>query len=160
MRLESPLEESPVSAPIPAHLRPIAFAASEVLLDLIYLLQSFAKVDLESLHILLCVTDATMRPFMLDPSAAHRMMTVERPPNEVRGAISRRSIADKTGLPRETVRRKTAELAELGLLQIDDDGRIRSAQDMSNPQFQRVLEAAHAAMLNYFERMEQFGVIR
>jgi hypothetical protein len=147
-----------LSTPVPAHLRPIAFATSEVMLDLIYLLQSFTKVDLESMHILLCVTDATMRPFMLDPDAATAAMTAQRPANAIRGAISRRSIADKTGLPRETVRRKTAELAASGLLQIDEEDRVRSAQDMANPEFQRVLEAAHAAMLKYGQRMEQFGV--
>lgn len=152
--------EAALTDQIPSHLRPITFASTELFLDLIYGLQSFAKVDLESIYILLCVTDATMRPFMLDTETPRNVLHSERPPNAIRGAISRRAIADKTGLARETVRRKTRELANLGLVQIDDEDLVRSAQGLGNREFQRVVEAAHNAVLRYLDRVRSFGVER
>jgi hypothetical protein len=143
---------------VPPHLRPITFAANELMLDLIYLLQSYSKADLESMLILLYVTDATMRPFMLDPAITPEILSAERPPNAIRGAISRRMIAEKTGLPRETVRRKTQELAEAGLLQIDDEDRVRSAQRLGTLEFQRVVEDGHRAVLRYLHRLRALGV--
>ena len=143
---------------LPHHLRPITFAATELLLDLIYLIQSFCQTDLESILILLCVTDASMHPFMLDPSTPPEIMDAERPPDEVRGAISRRMVSDKTGLPRETVRRKSMELAAAGFLLIDDQDRLRIAQDLGNPAFQRTVEGGHLAVLRYLERLHALGV--
>ena len=106
---------------IAPHLRPITFAANELTLDLVYLLQSYAKTDLESVVILLCVTDATMRPFMQSAEQGDDALTVARPSNDIRGAISRRMIAEKTGISRESVRRKTQDLADAGLLVIDNE---------------------------------------
>lgn len=45
------------------HLRAITFAANELALALIHLLQDSGGKDLECVLILLCVTDASMRPF-------------------------------------------------------------------------------------------------
>ncbi len=143
---------------LPPHLRPITFAANELLLDLLYLLQSYCKQDLESVAILLCVTDATMRPFMAGGSVALEILLAERPPEDIRGAISRRMIADKTGLSRETVRRKTQELAEQGFVLIDEEDRVRSAQHLGDPAFQRVVEGGHRAVLGYLQRLNSFGV--
>ena len=143
---------------LPLHLRPITFAANELAFDLIYLLQSYSGKDLESVLIMLYVTDATMRPFMLATPPTNDILAAARPPNEIRGAISRRMIADKTGLSRETVRRKTQELSEAGLIVIDEADRIRSAQRLDEPDFQRVIEAAHRAVMRYRQRLEAFGV--
>jgi hypothetical protein len=142
---------------IPLHLRPITFAINELMLDLVYELQTYVGTDLESVLILLCVTDATMRPFMLN-SPSREVLTAERPSDEIRGAISRRMIADKTGLPRETVRRKTQELADAGLVLIDGADRVRAAQRLGDPKFQRAVEAGHRAVMRYRERLEALGV--
>jgi DNA-binding transcriptional ArsR family regulator len=136
----------------------MTFGLAELLLDLIYTLQAYCKVDLESGYILLVVSDATMRPFMIDPSTPAEIMTAERPPNDIRGSISRRTIADKTGLPRETVRRKTMDLAARGLVQIDEDGRVRIAQRLGEPDFQHTVARCHEAVLRYLQRLKELGV--
>lgn len=147
-----------MTEPLPSHLRPIVFATNELLLDLIYLLQSYTKTDLESMLILLCVTDATMRPFMHDTMPTQALMQTPKPDDEVRGAISRRMIADKTGLSRETVRRKTQELADAGLIRIDEDDRVRSAQRLDEPQFARAVEEGHKVVVRYIRRLSSYGV--
>jgi len=143
---------------IPSHLRPIAFAANELLLDMIYALQSYSKADLESMLILLCVTDATMRPFMHDTAPAPEVLAAAKPSDEIRGAISRRMIADKIGISRETVRRKTQELADAGLVRIDADDRVRSAQRLDEGDFQKTVEDGHRAVQRYIRRLQSFNV--
>ncbi len=143
---------------IAPHLRPITFAANELVLDLIYLLQSYARTDLESVVILLCVTDATMRPFMQSAEQGDDALIVVRPSDDIRGAISRRMIAEKTGISRESVRRKTQDLADAGLLVIDSEDRVRAAQRLDETDFQRVIENAHRAVMRYRRRLEALGV--
>jgi DNA-binding transcriptional ArsR family regulator len=147
-----------MSEPLPSHLRPIVFATNELMLDLIYLLQTYTKADLESMLILLCVTDATMRPFMHEAAPTVELLADPKPSDATRGAISRRMIADKTGLSRETVRRKTQELAEAGLVHIDADGRVRSAQRLGEPEFARAVEAGHRVVVAYVRRLQSFGI--
>lgn len=107
---------------------------------------------------MLCVTDATMRTFMLETHATESVIASEKPSDDIRGSISRRMIADKTGLPRETVRRKTQELADAGLVVIDQEGRVRSAQRLGEASFQRVIEDGHRAVMRYKQRLESYGV--
>ena len=132
----------------------MTFGLTELMLDLNYVLQSQLKVDLESMQIVLCVNEATMRPLMLDPTMPADVLSAEKPANEFRGSISRRNIADKTGISRETVRRKVAELAALGLVQIDDADRVRASQLLGDPTFQRSIERAHQAVRRYLEGLE------
>ena len=143
---------------LPTHLRPITFAMTELILDLVHTLQAHHKVDLESLMILLRTQDATMRPFVLDPNTPHDVLHSVTPPDEIRGAISRRMIADKTGLPRETVRRKTADLAEKGWLVIDGGDRLRVPSRLNTEEAQKVVEAGHKAVVRYVERLKALGV--
>ncbi len=144
---------------IPAEIRPLTFAAVELLLDLIYSAQSYYKdIDCESLLIVLCVNDATMRPFVLDPALDPAVMRAAHPPEELRGAISRRMIADKTGLPRETVRRKTQALAERGYLVIDAEDRVRVPMLLDQPDAQRAPIEARKAVQRYLDRLRAFGV--
>ena len=99
-----------------------------------------------------------MRQFVLDPSTPPEMLRAARPPDAIRGAISRRMIADKTGLPRETVRRKTAELATAGLVVVDADDRVRITQMLDDADLQNLLADGHAAVLRYLERLRELGV--
>jgi len=144
--------------PIPLHARPMLFAMNTMLLDLIYMTQAYFKVDVESLLILYCVTDATMRPMMRGAETPEEVLANARPDNEERGFISRRMIADKTGLSRELVRRKARKLAKAGLIDIDDEGRVRSVQLLDEPRFQAGLDAAHQVILRYMRTIECYGV--
>ncbi|MBL8551177.1 MAG: hypothetical protein JNJ73_14410 [Hyphomonadaceae bacterium] len=143
---------------LPAHIRPINFAGIELILELVHLLQEFyADTDLESIVILLCVSDATMRPFMSGAPSAEILQSA-KPPDEIRGSISRLMIADKTGLPRETVRRKVSALAERGFVVVDGDDRIRIEQRLNDPQAIASLEQGHRAILRYLARLRQYGL--
>ena len=150
---------SPTIGSVPAHVRPINFAGIELLLDLLYYVRAFyGDVDLETLLILLCVSDATMRPFMLDSAQAQNVMQLPKPPDEIRGSISRRAIADKTGLPRETVRRKVLELVEKGMVIVDADERVRISYGLADPRAWTSAEQAHLAVLRYLARLTQLGI--
>lgn len=146
-------------AEVPSHIRPINFAGIELLLDMLHSARKFyGDVDMESLLILLCVSDATMRAFMLDPDLAAANLHKPRPEDEVRGFISRRSIADKLGLARETVRRKTSELAATGKLTIDEADRVRIAYGLIDLNAWRAIEEGHRSVLRYLDRLDQFNV--
>jgi len=147
-----------MSDTIPAHLRPTIFAINELMTELLYLLQSYSDADMESVLIMLYVTDATMRPFMHDQAPSPEVLTTARPADVIRGAISRRMIAEKTGLSRETVRRKTQKLAKAGLVLVDADDRVRSAQRLDDEGVQRMVMAGHKAVVRYFHRLESYGV--
>lgn len=143
---------------VPAHIRPINFAGVELTLDLIHCLREFfGDIDMDSLLVLLYVSDATMRPFMV-PTAPPKVVQARKVPEHMRGAISRRLIADKTGLPRETVRRKVAELARNGHVLVDDDGRVRIAHGLADARGWAAAEQGHKAVLRYLDRLGEFGV--
>ncbi|NWG52638.1 MAG: hypothetical protein HXY28_02860 [Hydrogenophilaceae bacterium] len=143
---------------LPPHVRPLSFAGSELLLDLVHAARTYFPVDLESLLIVACVNEATMRPFVLDPATPREVLHAPKPPESVRGSISRRMIADKLGLPRETVRRKTSELAAMGVLRVDEEDRVRITQELDNPFAQHLLEEGHRAVLRYVQRLAELGV--
>lgn len=151
--------ELPSVTAVPPHVRPINFAGIELLLDLLHYVRNFyGDVDLETLLVLLCVSDATMRPFMLEASQAQKVMHLPKPPDEIRGSISRRAIADKTGLPRETVRRKTLELTEKGFVVVDADDRVRISYGLADPRAWQSAEQAHRAVLRYLDRLAELGL--
>lgn len=144
---------------IPDHIRPINFAGVELILELLQCMRGhYAGVCMDSLLILMCVSDATMRPFMLDPNTSPDIVRAARPPEAIRGSISRMLIADRTGLPRETVRRKVNELCSSGHLLLDADDRVRVAQALHDPRAWAAIERGHDAVLRYLARLEQFGI--
>jgi DNA-binding IclR family transcriptional regulator len=55
-------------------------------------------------------------------------------------------IADKTGIPRETVRRRVDELVAAGLLLVDSDDKLRSATFLGDPECQRAIDSARRAI--------------
>ncbi|HRE44200.1 MAG TPA: hypothetical protein PKY87_09540 [Terricaulis sp.] len=126
---------------------------------MLYALRRFYPgVDMDSLLILLCVSDATMRKFMVDLDTPPEVMHAAEPPDHVRGSISRRLIADKTGLPRETVRRKVADLVEGGHVSLDQDDGVRIAQGLYDQRAWQAIEDGHRAVLRYFDRIASYGV--
>lgn len=130
----------------------MAYALHELLFDLTFMAREHFQVDIEGLFILCCVNEATMRPLVLTP-ASPEALTASRPPDEIRGSISRRAIADRTGLPRETVRRKVQELVDRGLVMIDPHDRVRSIQALAEPTVQNVIQQGHRAVTRYHERL-------
>ena len=143
---------------IPADLRPKTYAASELFLDMMYWVGKLADTDLESLAILVCVTEATMRPVLGDAELVERIARVVVAPEEARGSITMLLIADRLGLPRETVRRKVKKLIADGLVYQDEDGRIRTSSKLGDSEVQQAIAGIHAAVGRYRDRLMAFGV--
>ena len=143
---------------LPDRVRPRIFAASELFLDMLWSVRSRAgSIDLETLLIYLIVNEASMRVLLLGPTARPEFRNHPAPPAYARGAISRALIADKSGLPRETVRRKVNQLIEIGLLVERRDGEVQSAPRLSEALFQSIGDECHAAVMRYHERLQELG---
>lgn len=142
---------------LPPDVRPRAFAGVELLLDVIYAAQSVVGTDLESMLIYYCVAEATMRPLVLGPNAQPDLINVALPPEAMRGSISRLMIADRTGLARETVRRKTNALVEAGLLAEDPQGGVKTPRNLLSPEIQKAANDVFAAAQRYDARLRQLG---
>lgn len=143
---------------LPPGLRAQSFASVELLLDLVYVARAIGDIDLDSVLIYYCVSEATMRPLVLDPDTSPEIMAMPLPPDQLRGSISRLLVADRVGLPRETVRRKIASLIASGLLVEDDEGRVRTTRNLGQAHVQKAAHDAHAAVQRYLARLRQFGV--
>ena len=142
---------------IPPRMRPHAFAANELLLDVLYVARQLADVDLESLLIYLCVSEATMRPLLLDPSTPPEVLELARPPEEFRGSISRLLVADRLAMPRETVRRKIQQMVAGGILLEDDEGRVRATRRFGEAAIQKCVQDVYVAVRRYDARLRQLG---
>jgi len=142
---------------LPDRTRPRSFAAVELLLDLLHLARSVVDLDLESVVIYYCISEASMRPLVLGPNVPDEVRRAEKPPEEYRGAISRLLIADRTGLSRRRVRRKTNALVKSGLLTQDDQGRVRTLRNLDDPVMQKAADDVFAAVQRYDARLRQLG---
>lgn len=143
---------------LPDRTRPRTYAASELFLDMLWSVRSRAgDLDLETLLIFLVVNEASMRPLVMGTQAAREYINHPAPPAEVRGAISRAAIADKTMLPRETVRRKVNQLIELGLFAERRDGEVQAVPKLREQVFQTIGDECHAAVQRYHQRLIELG---
>jgi hypothetical protein len=86
-----------------------AYAAFALYLDMLYVLQGAEKCDYEHIVIYACVAEATLRPHI-------NGLSVDLDVPAYSGAISRLLVADRVGLPRETVRRRISAMIADGLL--------------------------------------------
>jgi biotin operon repressor len=145
-------------AEIDPRIRPIAYGLVELLFDMTYFLREIAGDDLDCAVILICVNQATMRPFMEKACPGAAVLGMKAPPEEMRGSISRRMIAEKTGIARETVRRKVAHLIEAGLLFADENDAVRATSRLHEPAIAAMIERSHAAVKRYMDRIEKYGV--
>jgi len=143
---------------VPLDVRPKFYAALELALDLWHITRSSTAVDPESLMIYLCVTEATMRPLVLGADSPPEALASIHPAEDYRGSISRLLVADRLGLPRETVRRKIKAMVKTGLLMQDDEGRVRVVSRLEEPGVIAAPAEIHAAVLRYHERLKSLGV--
>lgn len=139
-------------------LRSKAFAGFELLLDLMHELQTGFELDLESILILACINEATMRPLLLDPRTPASAKAMPVAPEEFRGSISMLLVAERVKLPRETVRRKTKGLISRGLVFRDAQGRMRAVSTLVRPEAQRMVRESFAAVKRYDARLRQLGL--
>ncbi len=131
-------------------LRVAEYASCQLLLDILYSATASSGRDLESVWIMACVLHNTLRNLVTDPHISARYLSQEDVPEHVYVTMSRRAIADKTGLSRETVRRRTNKLIEDGVL-IESNGnvrlghRVRTHEDIAN------VNALHAAAQSFLK---------
>jgi hypothetical protein len=143
---------------IPPLVRAHAFASTELLLDSWYTVTKYYGLDLETIWIILVIGHETMRPWILDPNLAQQHLSDLRVPDTARGSISRLLIADRTGLPRETVRRRVAELIDRGWVVQDERGHVRTpADNMAAQELQQALEEIGSAVGRYHSRIGEFA---
>ncbi|MBL8551789.1 MAG: hypothetical protein JNJ73_17515 [Hyphomonadaceae bacterium] len=147
-----------MSDTLPPDVRPRAVAAVELILDVTYVATSLVGSDLETMLIYFCVAEATMRPLMSSREANPEAFHMTRPPEELRGSISRLAIADRTGLPRETVRRKVNALIKAGMLSKDEDKRVRATPTLGEPRVQTSVNDVFQAVQRYRARLRELGV--
>ena len=97
----------------PKNLRLKAAIAVQGVLRLFRLAVDYFDGDLESVVVYLAIVSANANRFTRGPERA-RYADAVYPPVEARLPVSRRAVAASVGLPRETVRRKSAELIDKG----------------------------------------------
>ena len=147
-----------MEAEIDPRIRPIAYGIVGLLYDLIGFMRIAFGEDLESALIMICVSDATMQKYMPGASPDSEVMLKETLDESVRGSISRRMIADKTGLPRETVRRKVAQLVARNFLYVDANGAIRATPRLHDLELRQAVIDAHESVKTYQRVVGGYGV--
>lgn len=137
--------------------RPRAFAAIELFLDLNHVARTMIAGDLETVLIWFSITEATLRPLMLGSEVSPDKKQVKKPPSVDLGTISRIMIADRTGLPRETVRRKINALLEAGLVAEEQHGHVRTVLDITAPDVMEAIQESYKAVRRYQQRLRDLG---
>jgi hypothetical protein len=151
-------DDTTTTPEIDPKIRPIAFGLAELLFDLLFFVRQIFGDDLDCALIMICANEATMRPFMENIEPGSPVLTMRNPPEEIRGSISRRMIAEKTGIARETVRRKVTQLIEAGLLVADETDAVRVVSRLHDPATRKALEDGHAAVHKYMKLVAAYGV--
>lgn len=123
------------SAQIPLERRPLAFATTELILDLLYVARDRFSGDYERMLIYFCTVHAR------------------------EAGVTRREIGATTGLARETVRRKVTQMLAAGELKIGQRGRLYAAAEQSDPHVQAFNREAKRAAQSYARRVARFGVM-
>jgi len=129
----------------------MASAASNLLFEALDGARRYLDLEIESVVIIICVAEATIRPIIMNGD--HEAIAEAYPSDDVRGWISRRAISERTGLPRETVRRKVNQLVASGRLLIDDEGRVRATQELARPEMARLVGNVRDAVSRYRGRL-------
>lgn len=114
-------------------------------------------MDLETLLIFLVVNEAAMRPLLVGPNARPELINHPHPPDTARGSISRNLIADRTGLSRETVRRKVNQLISAGLFTETREGEVRPMPMLSETVFQQIADESYDAVRRYDARLRSLN---
>lgn len=145
-------------AQLPSGLRARLFATVELFLDLQYSIRSRTPgLDLESLLICCVVNEAAMRRLLVGPTARPDLADHPRPPEETRGSISRNLIAERAGLPRETVRRKVNQLIESGILYESATGEVRPVPMLEDTMFHDIAKECVSAVRRFDARLRELG---
>lgn len=123
-----------VNAQIPLERRPLAFATTELILDLLFVARTRFGGDYERMWIYLCVAHTS------------------------EAGITRRELVAHSGLARETVRRKVQQLVETDELKVGRRGRLFAVANDDNECVIAFNREAKLAARRYAQRVARFGV--
>src|SRR5438045_1722923 len=99
----------------------LALHMNEPLVNFLVIARQLCGDDLDTVLVMLVIVQrANRHPEFA--SLKREQMAPELPDELPSLAVNIRSIADSTGIPRETVRRKVRALAQLGLIEIKERG--------------------------------------
>ncbi|MEQ1608390.1 MAG: hypothetical protein ABL956_05395 [Hyphomonadaceae bacterium] len=94
---------------------------------------------------------------VVGPAAPRDLIEAPLPPEALRGSISRLAVADVTGLPRETVRRKINQLLASGLLIEDAHEQIKVVRDLADARWQKAANDILLTVLAYNRTLRAAG---
>jgi len=98
------------------------------------------------------------KAFRLNERNVRNMPFSERFPDDLLVPISRLALADITGLPKETVRRKTLKLEQLGLIRrVGSRGLAISHEFAASAERAELMFFNHKALRKFFGQIEMLG---
>ena len=111
--------------------------------------------DIDSYFILCAIAVASLGDILADPKAFERYQTVDDKISEEYAHIRLLPLAEITGIPRTTLRRKVAGLIELGYVEQDAARGYRIVkQSMAKcPHLRKIMQAQVALMMRLFNTM-------
>lgn len=110
--------------PFPENFRLAVLAFNGFTLRLFRNMRELSGLDLETYEVLLTVAVASTQRAVVDDKVRADHPGPDPLPTDLLVGISRRAIAEATGIPRETVRRKIALLASKDLVRTNADGDV------------------------------------
>jgi hypothetical protein len=111
--------------------------------------------------IFITICTATVQKFMRQRDVQPDVMGTQDFPKESIGFISRRAIAEATGLPRETVRRIIIELESDGLLLTGPNGSVANkGQILQRPEVVEGLRLLTHEISGSAEKLVNLGILR
>jgi hypothetical protein len=147
------MDETP---PRPRNARLKGMAICDFVLRTLELMRDAGDGDLERFAIYLAVVSAGAGRHTRDPEI--RKAYADAPlPDDMRTPVSRRAIAASLGIPRETVRRKVAELIAMGDLTERDGGVVATApvlERRNNPPFVTALDRECRRISEQLDRLD------
>ena len=124
--------------------RPASFAIINNLLAQLSIAGTALQMRPAKLLVYLVIVTAAVQRVLRDPDLPEGWHGTARMPRAVIGYISRRAIAEATGLPRENVRRIVAELIAEDRLLIGPRGAVANKGGLLESQ--RLLDSLHALL--------------
>lgn len=133
----------------------VTFGFNQYFMEMSRLVTQRFQGDIDSFFILAAISVASVGQIMADPAKARRYGSISTRIEEDYDYIRLLPLAEITGMPRTTVRRKVAKLMSLGYVEHDAGRGYRVIKgSMANcPHIRQIMQAQIALMLRLFNVM-------
>ena len=146
-----------VQAPL-SSVRVAARLANAFALDLVKL-GGFGRDVVDGL-LLAAISQANVAQITRSPELQVIYATLDQPPpDELRRPVSISAIANSLRIPFETVRRRVAALAELGIVQTQPRGIIVPTAPLNSPFYRMAAEAHYELVRRLYSRLRGIGLL-